>query len=106
MTDFDDRKNAFETKFARDEELKFKVEARRTKLMGSWAAGVMGLGPEEAKEYAQNLVLVDLQEAGTGDVIRKLTADFSAKGIDAASYKLDDKLAEFLEVAKEQLMEG
>lgn len=82
MTDFDDRKNAFETKFARDEEMQFKVTARRNRLLGLWAAEKMGLTEVEADAYAKDVIRADFEEAGDEDVVRKLLGDLTAAGVD------------------------
>ncbi len=104
MTTLQDRESAFENKFAHDEELKFRVEARRTKLVGAWAAGVMGLNPQQTQEYVQALVAADMAEAGAGDVLRQLVKDFQAKGHDPQALQIEKKLEEFLQVAKKQIM--
>ncbi len=75
MTTFDDRENAFENKFAHDEELKFKAEARRNKLLGLWAAGLMGKAGDAAAAYAKEVVVADFEEAGDEDVYRKVAGD-------------------------------
>jgi hypothetical protein len=98
MTTFDDRENAFENKFARDEEFQFKVTARRNKLVGLWAAEKMGLTPEEADAYGKSVVQADFEEAGDEDVIRKLLGDLTSAGveIDEAAIRaaLDGKMVE------------
>lgn len=104
MTSLDDRKSAFENKFAHDQDLRFRVESRRTKLLGHWAAGVMGLSGDAVEQYARSLVAADMAEAGSDDVRRKLVADLAAKGLSPESVQLDHKMAEFLEVAKTQIM--
>ncbi len=104
MTTMQERESAFENKFAHDAELKFRVEARRTKLAGAWAAGVMGLDPEQTKAYIQSLVATDMTEAGSDDVLRKLTQDFQAKGHDPMTLQIGKKLEEFLQIAKNQIM--
>lgn len=104
MTSLEDRKSAFENKFAHDQDLRFRVEARRTKLLGHWAAGVMGLSGEAIDQYAKSLVAADMAEAGSDDVRRKLVADLATKGMTPESVQLDKKMAEFLEVAKAQIM--
>ena len=104
MTSLDDRKSAFENKFAHDQDLRFRVESRRTKLLGHWAAGVMGLSGDAVEQYARSLVAADMAEAGSDDVRRKLVADLAAKGLSPESVQLDKKMAEFLEVAKTQIM--
>lgn len=101
MTTFDDRENAFEAKFAHDEEMKFKAEARRNKLLGLWAAGLMGKSDDEAAEYAREVIQADFEEAGHEDVVRKVAADLDGRAdADAIRAKMDELLA----VAKAQLM--
>ena len=80
MTTFDDRKDAFEARFAHDAELQFRVEARRNKLLGLWAAALMGRTGDDADAYAREVISSDFQEAGDGDVLRKLAADLAAAG--------------------------
>lgn len=75
MTTFDDREKAFENKFIHDEELKFRANARRNKLLGLWAAGLLGKTGAAADAYAAGLVAADLEEDGDADVLRKLDAD-------------------------------
>lgn len=104
MTTFDDRQQAFEAKFAHDEELKFRVLARRDKLVGLWAAGLLGKTGDDADAYAKQVILSDLEEAGDADIIRKLVADLAPVGIDEAT--IVAKLAEQASEAARQLMEG
>ncbi|SEQ84075.1 DUF1476 domain-containing protein [Thalassovita taeanensis] len=101
MTTFDDRENAFEAKYAHDEEMKFKAEARCNKLLGLWAAELMGLSGDEAAEYAKTVVRADFEEAGHEDVVRKVAADLGDKS-DADTIRA--KMAELLPLAKTQLM--
>jgi hypothetical protein len=82
MTDFDDRRRAFEQKFARDEEMAFRITARRNRLLGRWAAAQMGLTPEETDAYAKSVVQADFEESGDEDVVRKLLGDLTAAGVD------------------------
>jgi len=82
MTTFDDRKDKFENKFAHDAELRFKAEARRNKLLGLWAAGLMGKTGDDAEAYAKEVIKADFEEAGDEDVFRKLRKDFDAAGVD------------------------
>jgi hypothetical protein len=82
MTQFDDRERAFEAKFARDEEIQFRIIARRNRLLGEWAARQMGLTEAEAESYAKDVVRSDFEEAGEHDVIRKVMGDLTAAGID------------------------
>jgi hypothetical protein len=82
MTQFDDRERAFETKFAHDEEMKFRITARRNRLLGQWAARKMGLTDAEAESYAKDVIRSDFEEAGEHDVIRKVMGDLTAAGVD------------------------
>ncbi|NJS15565.1 MAG: DUF1476 domain-containing protein [Sphingopyxis sp.] len=82
MTQFDDRERAFETKFAHDQELQFKVTARRNRLLGEWAADRMGLTPEERDAYAKAVVQADFEEVGDEDVIRKIVGDLTAAKVE------------------------
>jgi hypothetical protein len=106
MTTFDDRERAFEAKYARDEEMAFRVTARRNRLLGQWAAAKMNLTPEETDAYAKAVVQADFEEAGDEDVIRKLLGDLLAAGaeIDDASVRaaVEEKTIE----ARRQLMEA
>ena len=101
MTTFDDRENAFENKFAHDAEMQFRAEARRNKLVGLWAAGLMGKSGDDATAYAMTVVEADFEEAGIEDVVRKLTADLAGK---ASDQEIRAKMAEMLIAAKAQLM--
>ncbi len=82
MSTFDDRESAFENKFAHDEEMQFRVTARRNKLLGLWAAEKMGLTAEEADAYAKSVVQADFEELGDEDVVRKLLGDLTSAGIE------------------------
>ncbi len=101
MTTFDDRENAFENKFAHDANMQFRAEARRNKLVGLWAAGLMGLSEADAAAYAVTVVESDFEEAGIEDVVRKVAADLGEK---ASAEAIRAKMAEMLPVAKAQLM--
>lgn len=101
MTTFDDRENAFESKFAHDAEMQFRAEARRNKLAGLWAAGLLGKSDEAANDYAMSVVQADFEEAGAEDVVRKLAEDLGDK---ASPEVIRAKLAELLIEAKAQLM--
>ncbi|MCF8486454.1 MAG: DUF1476 domain-containing protein [Rhodobacteraceae bacterium] len=101
MTTFDDRENAFENKFAHDAEMQFRAEARRNKLVGLWAADLLGKSGDEAAAYAMEVVSADFEEAGIEDVVRKLVADLGTK---ASADVIRAKMAEMLPVAKAQLM--
>ena len=106
MTTFDDRERAFETKYARDQEMQFKVLARRNKLLGHWAARLMGLTEAEADAYAAEVVRADFEEAGDGDVIRKLLGDLTAAGVDTDEAKIREALEHKSVEARRQLMES
>ena len=106
MTTFDDRERAFETKYARDQEMQFKVLARRNKLLGHWAARLMGLTEAEADAYAADVVRADFEEAGDGDVIRKLLGDLTAAGVDTDEAKIREALEHKSVEARRQLMES
>jgi len=101
MTTFDDRENAFEAKFAHDSEMQFRAEARRNKLLGLWAAGLMGKSDEAAAAYAIEVVSADFEEAGDEDVVRKVVADLAGK---ASADDVRAKMKELIAVAKAQLM--
>jgi hypothetical protein len=100
-TTFDKREEGFEKKFAHDEELKFKAVARRNKLLGTWAAGVLGKSGPEAETYAKEVVMADFEEAGHDDVVRKLTKDLADKGVTEPQIRA--KMSEFLALAVEQV---
>jgi hypothetical protein len=99
MTTFDDRERSFEKKFAMDQELKFKAEARRNKLLGQWAAGKLGLSGTEVDDYVKAVRKADLAERGDQDVRRKIHQDFQQKGVDLPDAELSRVMAEFLAAA-------
>lgn len=101
MSTFDDRETAFENKFAHDAEMQFKAEARGNKLVGLWAAGLLGKEGEDAKAYATEVVKSDFEEAGHEDVYRKLSGDLGDKADEAT---IRAKMAECLATAKAQIM--
>jgi hypothetical protein len=103
MTTFDEREQGFEAKFAHDEEMQFKAEARANKLLGLWAAGLLGKAGTEAEAYVATVVKADFEEAGKDDVIRKVVADLAGKADEAA---IRAKLADCTAEAKRQMMEG
>ncbi|QDY69190.1 DUF1476 domain-containing protein [Qingshengfaniella alkalisoli] len=102
MTTFDDREQAFEAKFAHDEEMKFRAEARRNKLLGLWAAEMLGKTGADVDAYVREVMKSDFAEAGYEDVVRKVSEDLGARADDAA---VRAKLEELLLVAKAQLVE-
>lgn len=102
MTGINDREKAFESKFAHDEQMKFRAVARRNKLLGLWAAAE--LGRADADAYAREVVAADLEEAGDSDVIRKVKGDFDAASIAVTEDQLSVKLSEFYAEATRQLL--
>jgi hypothetical protein len=106
MTTFDDRERAFENKFARDEEMMFRVTARRNRLLGQWAAAKMKLTPEETDAYAKAVVQADFEEAGDGDVIRKLVGDLTAADVATDEATVRKALEELTIEARRQLFEA
>ena len=96
MNTFKDREKAHEAKYAHDEELRFKVEARRDKLLGLWLAEQMGKTGDEATAYATEVVISDLKEAGDEDVIAKVLADIEAAGLSIDRAQIVEKLSEFM----------
>ena len=105
MTTFDDRERAFETKYARDEEMQFRIIARRNRLLGEWAARLMNLSEEETSAYAKDVVRADFEEAGDEDVIRKVLGDLTSAGVDADEAKIREALGHKTVEARRQIME-
>lgn len=106
MTTFDDREKAFEAKFARDEDMAFRITARRNRLLGQWAAVQMKLTPEETDAYAKAVVQADFEEAGDEDVIRKLLGDLLAAGVDTDDATVRRAVETQTVEARRQLMEA
>ncbi|PWL18041.1 DUF1476 domain-containing protein [Falsochrobactrum shanghaiense] len=102
-TGMDDRRDAFEKKFALDEELRFKAEARRNKLLGLWAADQLGKKDADAEAYAREVVAADFEEAGDEDVFRKIRADFDAANVAQTDEAIREKMFAFLEEAVRQV---
>ena len=100
---FEKRQKGFEAKWAHDEELRFKVFARRNKLLGLWAAGELGLAGDAAEAYAKAVVAADFERAGDEDVLEKVRADFAAKGVAISDHMLRVKMDELIDVAKNQI---
>lgn len=101
MSTFDDRETAFESKFAHDADMQFRAEARRNKLLGIWAAGLLGKTGDDVAAYAMEVVNADFEEAGIEDVVRKVATDLS--GV-ASADEVRAKMSELLIAAKTQLM--
>ena len=106
MTTFNDRKDAFESKFAHDEELRFKAMARRNKLFGLWAATQLGQSGPEADAYAKSVVMADFEEAGDEDVLRKVRKDLDAAGKSVSDGELRRTMNELLARAVEEIQAG
>lgn len=103
MASMDERKDAFENKFAHDEELKFKAIARRNKLLGLWAAEKLGKTGADADAYAMEVVKADFEEAGDEDVYRKVRADFDAAGVQQSEHQIRRTMEELLIEAANQI---
>ena len=104
MTTFDDRQKSFEKKFERDQDLQFKVNARRNKLLGLWAAGLIGKSGADAEGYAKEVVLADFEKPGDSDVIEKLVKDLAAAGKPTEPHTIRKHSERLLAEAKTQLM--
>lgn len=103
MTTFDEREKAFERKFAHDEELRFKATVRRNRLFGHWVAEKLGLSGGEAEAYAKSVVKADFEEPGDEDILRKVRADFAAKGVDQSEHQIQRTLNEMMVEAATQI---
>ena len=103
MTTFDKREEGFEKKFAHDEELRFKANARRNKLLGLWAAEKLGLSGAEADAYAKEVVLADFEQAGDEDVFQKIRKDFDAKNIAQSDHQIRRTMVDLMEQAIDQI---
>ena len=106
MSTFDDRERAFETKYARDQEMQFRVVARRNRLLGAWAARLMGLTEAEADAYAKDVIRADFEEAGDEDVVRKLLGDLTSAGVDCDEARIREALEHKTVEARRQLMQA
>ena len=104
MSTFNDRERAEEAKFAHDEEMMFRVHARRNRLLGQWAAQRMGLSAAEADAYAKSVIQADFEESGDEDVVRKLLGDLTSAGVDADEAEVRAALAERQIEARRALM--
>ena len=97
MTTFDKREEGFERKYAHDQELLFKANARRNKALGLWAAAKLGLSGSEAEDYARSVIAADFIEAGDDDVFRKIRGDFDAKNVDQSDHQIRRTMDELLQ---------
>lgn len=104
MTTFNDREKSFEKKFEKDQELQFKVNARRNKLLGLWAAGLMGKSGPDAEAYAKEVVLADFDKPGDSDVMAKLVKDLAAAGKPTEEHTVRKQAERLMDDAKKQLM--
>ncbi len=103
MTTFKDREKAFEDKYKHDQELQFRVEVRRNKLLGLWAASLMGRADAEA--YAKEVISADFEEPGDADLVRKILGDLQDAGVEMSEHRLRKKMEDCLAEAKEQVMQ-
>ncbi len=103
MTTFDEREKAFEAKYKHDQDLRFKVIARRNRLLGLWAAGKMGLSGEAAETYARSVVAADFEKPGDQDVVDKVVVDLGAKGVTVDAHQVAREIERLAAIAKEQL---
>ena len=103
MTTFDKRKDAFEKRYAHDEEIKFRAEARRNKLLGLWAAELMGKTGEAADVYARSVIEADFAEAGEEDVFRKIRDDLAAAGVERSEHQIRRTMEELMAKALDQV---
>lgn len=104
MTTFDERERAFENKFQHDQDLLFRIRARRDKLAGLWAADLIGLKGAEADAYARQILDADFGTAGPHDIRNRLIADLQARNVDVSDHRVDKELDRILTVAREQVM--
>lgn len=103
MTTFNDREKAFENKFQHDEDLNFRVRARRDRLAGLWAAGLMGLNGADADAYARQIADVDIGTSGPHDIHDRLLADLHAKGVDISEHRVEKEMTHLLNLARRQV---
>ena len=106
MSQFEDRQRAFEAKFARDEEMQFRIVARRNRLLGEWAARQMGLSEAETESYAKDVVRADFEEAGDHDVIRKVLGDLTSAGVECDEEKVREAMRNKEIEARRQIIEA
>jgi hypothetical protein len=106
MSQFDDRKRGEEMKYQLDQELEFKAQARRAKIVGRWAAGLMGLADEAAEDYAKSVVIADLEEAGVEDLFRKIRSDLDLHAVQLSDHQIRAKMDEALGEARASVKAG
>ena len=103
MSSFDERESSFENKFKHDKELEFKATARRNKLLGLWAANLLGIHGADAETYAKSVVKVDMEKPGDQDVVDKLLGDFKQRGVDMSEHRLRKQMTELMTAAVGQI---
>jgi hypothetical protein len=103
MSSFDDREKTFEAKYAHDQETNFKIMARRNRLLGQWAAGLLGLEGGDAEAYAKEVVKADFEKPGDEDVFEKVWTDLQGKNVDISEHRVRKQMEELLETAREQV---
>ena len=106
MTTFDKRREGYESKFARDEELRFRALARRNKLLGLWAAEKLGKSGDDAQAYAREVVRADMQEVGDEDVFHKIRTDFDAAGVAQSDHQIRRTMDDLVVEAVAQIEAG
>ena len=104
MSTFDDREKQFEAKFQHDQELQFKVTARRNRLLGEWAGELMGLSGDDLASYAKEVVQSDFDEPGDDDVLQKVKGDLNGKNVELTDHQVRKQMDDLLAVAKQQVM--
>jgi hypothetical protein len=103
MSSFDERESSFENKFKHDKELEFKATARRNKLLGLWAANLLGIHGAEAETYAKSVVKADMEKPGDSDVVEKILGDFKERGVDMSEHRLRKQMTELMTAAVTQI---
>ncbi|MBK3777841.1 DUF1476 domain-containing protein [Azospirillum sp. YIM DDC1] len=103
MTTFDERERAFENKFQHDQDLLFRIRARRDRLAGLWAASLLGLTGGEADAYVRQIIDADISATGPHDIRDRLAADLHARGVDISDHRVEKELAQLLDVARQQV---
>jgi hypothetical protein len=106
MTTFDKREEGFERKFVHDEELKFKAESRRNRLLGQWAAGLLGKSGADVDAYVKEVIAADLEQAGEEDVFRKIRRDFDGAGVKQSDHQIRRTMTELMETAIRQVRDN
>ncbi|HZD25257.1 MAG TPA: DUF1476 domain-containing protein [Alphaproteobacteria bacterium] len=104
MSTFDEREKSYEAKYAYDQETNFKINARRNRLFGEWAAEQLGLSGSEAEAYAKQVIAADFDKPGDEDVFAKVWADLQEKGVEISEHRVRKRMSDLLEVAREQIV--